>query len=188
MVDGERMIEYLDLDLALKRMRRNVARDAYPNRLDLRLLKRFPDQVKGRTFEHLQDTTLEWANGSVNFFLEPRGDKLVRPIAYLDVDIRLAYQALVDSVASTVEPYVNSNFDDVIFSHRIRSANAELMFEDPREAHGRFIERQHEEAHAKNFSHCVKLDVANYYERIDQHKLQQLLEKRGVPGVITSSL
>lgn len=182
------MMDYLDLDLSLKRMERNVAGDAFPNRLDLRLLKRFPEQVKERTLILLQDTSLEWANGSVKFFLEPRGDKLVRPIAYLDVDIRLAYQALVDSIASTVELYVNSDFNDVIFSHRIRSPNAELMFEDPREAHDRFIERQHEEAHVKNFTHCVKLDVANYYERIDHHKLQQLLEKRGVPGVITSTL
>ena len=181
-------MNHLDLDLALKRMVRNVAKDAFPNRLDLHLLRRFPDQVKERTSRLLQDTSLEWANGSLSVFYEPRGDKLVRPIGYLDVDVRLAYQYLVDCVASTVEPYVDSNFTGVIFSHRIRSPNAELMFEDPREAHDRFIDRQHEEARARNFSHCVKLDVANYYERIDQHKLQPLLEKRGVSGSVTSTL
>ena len=34
----------------------------------------------------------------------------------------------------------------------------------------------------------MKLDVASYYERIYHHKLQKLLERRNVPGAITSSL
>jgi len=178
----------LDLDLALKRIMRNVAIDAFPNKLDFRLLRQFPDVVKDRVSTLLQDTSLEWANGSMGVFYEPRGDKLMRPIGYLDVDVRLAYQALVDRVSSIVEPYVEATFASVIFSHRIRSGHAELMFDDPREAHDRFIDRQHEEARVGNFSHCVKLDVANYYERVDQHKLQQLLEKRGVSGSVTSTL
>ncbi|MFQ5872209.1 MAG: RNA-directed DNA polymerase [Dehalococcoidia bacterium] len=163
-------------------------REAFPNRLDSLLIRHLGDQIKSRVEELLRDETLDWANGSASFFDMPRGDKLVRPICYLDVDVRLAYQALVDAVAKVVEPYIEAEFGDWVLSHRMRSEASELMFRDSPDAHSRFIEIQHQHADARTFSHCVKLDVSNYYERIYHHKLSQLLQRLGVPGSVSPAL
>jgi len=178
----------VDLDLAVKRVRRNILRESFPNHLDALVISHYGEQVKSRTVELLQDETFDWANGSASFFDAPRGDKLVRPICYLDVDIRLTYQALVDAVAQVVEPYIQREFDEHVLSHRLRSETSELMFKDPLDAYSKFIEIQHHHADAKDFSHCVKLDASNYYERIYLHKLRQLLQRLGVPDAVYSAL
>ena len=180
---------YLDVDMAIKRVHRNIVRrGAFPNRLDAALLGKYPAEIKDRVNELLQDQAMTWANGSSRIFDLPRRDKLVRPICYMDMDVAVVYQALVDAIAKFVEPYLQAGFDDRVFSHRLKSDSSETMFRDYREAFSKFIEVQHQFATESVFSHCIKLDIANYYERIYHHKIQQLLEVRGVPAPVTSAV
>ena len=60
----------------------------------------------------------------------PRRDNLVRPICYLDLDIAVVYQALVDAVGKVVEPYLLAEFDDRVLGHRLKSDLSETMFRD----------------------------------------------------------
>lgn len=181
-------ISGLDLDLSLARVHRNMSTEAFPNGVDAALVHHLPNDVKDRARELLDDPEFDWANGASAYIDVPRGDNLVRPICYLDVDVRLVYQALVDIVASHVEPYLDGHFRGRVFSHQIASPTAHRMFRDHSEAHAEFLKAQHEQADGHAYSHCVKLDVANYYERIYQHKLHQLLERRGVPGIVNSAV
>ena len=179
----------LDVDLAIKRVHRNIVRrSAFPNRLDAALLRKFHNEIKDQVNGLLQDQAMEWANGSARFLDLPRRDKLTRPIGYLDLEVAVVYQALVDAVGKVVEPYLLAEFDDRVLSHRLKSDSSDTMFRDYAEAYSKFIEIQHQCADASSFSHCIKLDIANYYERIYHHKLQQLLEIRGVPGPVTSAV
>jgi hypothetical protein len=182
------LVSLVDLDLALKRVRRNISGGSFPNHLDARVIHHFGEQVKSRAEQLLVDGSFDWANGSAGFFDMPRGDKLVRPICYLDVDVRLVYQALVDAVAKKVEPYIEAEFNEQLLSHRIRSGASELMFRDPYDAYSTFIDIQHKHADANTFSHCLKLDVSVYYERIYHHKLQQLLQRFPIPGAVCTAL
>ena len=180
---------YLNVDMAIKRVHRNIVRrGAFPNRLDAALLRKFPKQIRDHVNELLQHQAMEWANGSARFFDLPRRDKLVRPICYLDLDVAVVYQTLVDAVGKFVEPYLLAEFDDRVLGHRLNSDSSETMFRDHSEAFSKFIEIQHQYATASSFSHCIKLDIANYYERIYHHKLQQLLEVHGVPGPVNSAV
>lgn len=178
----------VDLDVAIQRVYRNIIAGSFPNHLDAAILKQFPIDVKNRVEQLLNDDTMEWANGSARFFDLPKRDGLVRPICYLDVDVAVAFQALVDAATTPIEQHISSIYDDNILSHRLKSASSPVMFLPSSETYGRFVDIQHRMAHSKAYSHCLKLDIANYYERIYHHKLQQLLERRGVPGVITSAL
>lgn len=178
----------LDLDLAIERVYRNIRAGCFPNRLDAAIVKHFPDKVKERVKELLEDTTADWANGSARFFDLPKQNGLTRPICYIDVDIVVAYQALVDQIGTVIEPYIVSEFDDRILSHRLGQNASLTMFESSAEAYKGFIKRQHELAKSDKYSYCVRLDIANYYERIYLHKLQQLLERRSVPAIVTTAL
>ena len=186
--NGDALLSSLDLGLALKRVRRNILGESFPNHLDALIVGRYGEDVKNRAAELLQDDTLDWANSSASFFDLPRGDSLVRPICYLDVDIRVVYQALVDAVATAIEPYIQEEFDERLFSHRLRSGDSELMFQDPVDAYSRFVETQHQHSEARAFSHCLKLDISNYYERIYHHKLQQLLQRLHAPDLVYTAL
>ena len=149
MTDQVRTLGFADLvnpDIAIKRVYRNIVRGSRSNRLDASIAKQFPEEIKRRVTELLNESSMEWANRSASFFDLPRRDKLVRPICYLDLDVSVAYQALVDKVSEVVEPYIQSHFNNIVLSHRLRSYTSELMFRDPKEAFGKFIELHHQQA------------------------------------------
>ena len=167
----------LNLDVAISRVYRNIISGCFPNRLDAAILRCFPNDVKSRVEQLLKNTTMDWANGSARFFDLPKQDGLVRPICYINVAVVVAYQALVDVVSTVIEPYVSLNFEDRILSHRLRALSSPAMFQRSQEAYSNYINVQHKLANSGQYSHCLRLDIANYYERIYHHKLQQLLER-----------
>ena len=178
----------LNLDTAVNRVLRNIAFNSFPNRLDQAIGIQFRNDLSKRVETLLDDTTMDWANGSARFFDLPKPGGSVRPICYLDLDVAVSYQALVEAVGKVVEPYVSNEFGDRILSHRLQVDASPAMFRDHSEAYRTFIEIQHNSASSGNYSHCLKLDIANYYERIYHHKLQQLLERLQVPAVITTAV
>ena len=182
------IISELNLDLAIDRVHRNITSGCFPNRLDAATIKLFRNDVKKRVAELLEDTTIDWANGSARFFDLPKQDGLVRPICYIDLDVAVAYQALVDAASKTIEPYITSVFENRVLSHRLQAPPSANMFQSSSDAYKKYINIQHDLAHSGTYSHCVRLDIANYYERVYQHKLQQLLERRSVPGIVTTAL
>lgn len=182
------LLSHLDIDTAMQRVYRNIQTGPIPNRLDATIIKRYPNEVRDRVSSLLEDTSMDWANGAARYFDLPKQDGLVRPICYVDIDVAVAYQALVDATSKVIEPYISRLLDDKVLSCRIRSSTSHTMFKPPSDTYRRFIEIQHKIANDKTFDYCLRLDIANYYERIYQHRLQHLLETRGVPGVITGSL
>ncbi len=182
------LASHLDLDLAIERVYRNIGSGCFPNRLDAAMIKNFKIDVKTRVTELLNDLKMDWANGTARYFDLPKQDGLVRPICYLDVEVAVAYQALVDAATASLEPYISEKFDDRILSHRLRSPNSEVMFQRPSESYRRYLDIQNEQSKSREYSHCLKLDISNYYERIYHHKLQQLLERRGVPSAVTTAI
>ena len=182
------LTSYIDLDLAIERVYRNIGSGCFPNRLDAAMIKNFKNDVKVRVMELLSDPKMDWANGTARYFDLPKQDDLVRPICYLDVEVAIAYQALVDAATTSIEPYISARFDDRILSHRLRSLKNEAMFQRPSESYRRYLDIQHEQSKSRTYSYCLRLDISNYYERIYHHKLQQLLERRGVPGTITTAI
>ena len=178
----------VDLDLAIRRVRGNIKSSAFPNHVDATILQRFPGDVKKRVEKLLDDATMDWANGSAKVFDLPKNDGLVRPICHMDVEVAVAYQALVDAASTTIERHISAKYEDRILSHRLKAPPSPTMFLPSSETYKKFIDLQHQTAASGMYSHCLRLDIANYYERIYQHKLQQLLERHDVPGVITSAL
>ena len=178
----------LDLDVAIARVRKNIITGCFPNRLDAAILQHFPGDVKARIETLLEDETMDWANGSARFFDLPKQDGLVRPVCYMDIEIAVVYQALVDSVSNSSEQYISDEFENQVLSHRLDGQNSHTMFQRSSESYKNYVRIQHNLANSGVYSHCIKLDIANYYERIYHHKLQQMLDRRGVPGAITTAL
>ena len=178
----------LDLDLAINRVRAGILSGCFPNRLDAAIIKHLRSDVKCRVEQLLGDDSMDWANGSARFFDLPKQDGLVRPICYMDVDVAVTYQALVDAASSLIEKHMSPVLQDRVLSHKLTKPSTATMFEPPSQAYRNYIKIQHQMASSGKYSHCLRLDVANYYERIYQHKLRHLLDRYNVPGVIATAL
>ena len=174
-LEGQNNLEFnnvLDLDLAIERVRRNIGSGCFPNRLDAAMIKYFRNDIKDKVSELLSNLSMEWANGAARYFDLPKQDDLVRPICYLDVEVAIAYQALVDAATTNIEPYISTRFDDRILSHRLRSFKSEAMFQRPSESYRRYLDIQHEQSRSRTYSHCLRLDISNY-SRLCTHDSQK---------------
>ena len=182
------VLSHLDIDTAINRVHRNILTGPVPNRLDALIVRVYQNEVRERVKSLFDDTSMDWANGTARFFDLPKRDGLVRPICYIDPDVAIAYQALVDATSKTIEPHISTTFDGRVLSSKLRSFTSQVMFKRTSDSYGQFIAIQHEIAHNKTYAYCLRLDIANYYERIYHHKLQQLLDTREVPAVVTAAL
>lgn len=99
----------------------------------------------------------------------PKKSALSRPGSIMLPVDRLLYQVIVDQIAQEIEDDIDRNH---VFSNVYDdSAN---MFE----AHGKSYEKFRDYFHngIKKYKYCLKMDVASYFESINQHSLINLLK------------
>lgn len=98
----------------------------------------------------------------------PKKSRLSRPGAILLPLDRLLYQILIDSMSSIIE----NNIDrDHVFSN-VYINNSE-MFENHSDSFKEFKEQIF--TNTETYEYCLKMDVASYFESINQHVLINLL-------------
>lgn len=126
-------------------------------------------------------------NGSYNPNLPytisvPKKNGFVRPGSILQPFDRFLYQALVDNVSQTLE----NNLDRKrVFSH-IVSDDPRRMFVPPDEC-WKVLQEKLKDISEKG-THIIKADISNYFERIPQHHLVNLMKSTGCPGEIVNLL
>lgn len=112
----------------------------------------------------------------------PKERFFTRPGSILMPADRFLYQALVDSVMETLE----DNLDrERSFSH-VPSDDQDEMFEPNHESWERFQGRIAEICDDSDF--LLKADVSNYFERLPQHHLVNLMTNAGCPSEVVKLL
>jgi hypothetical protein len=111
-----------------------------------------------------------------------------RPGAVPEIDDRIVYQYLVDDLAHAVEPSLVSVAEGVVHSYRYAGdRTAPEMFADIETAsYGTFQQKVAAIGERQDF--LVVADVADFYERLYHHVLENLLRGLGAPGETVSSV
>lgn len=166
--------EDLNWERAYKRVLKNSHSDFVPLRYDFWLLQKNPDAFIAKAKENLSQ---EHYNPAPLKIIEvPKSDLTTRPAAIAELDDRIIYQSLVDSIAEIVEPQIET----CVYSHRLTDDyNSEQMYRDYDETYGAFLNEQKKICESGEYDFVVAADVASYYERIYHHKLVQLLDGMG---------
>lgn len=109
----------------------------------------------------------------------PKGRGFTRPGSILSPVDRFVYQALIDLCTATIDEQVDRTR---VFSH-VFSQNEHHLFQPAHECWQRYQNAVRELCYAGGF--IVKADISNYFERIPQHHLINLLSSAGcLPGVV----
>jgi hypothetical protein len=168
-------ISLLDFPRALKRIEHDVQTDfvfaphlnAVYRQASSELTDRLTGNLKSGHFEPRLPITLEI----------PKQHLFSRPGSILWPADRLAYQAVVDSIAPTADQALDRSR---VFSSQLLSPDPDgFMFQPAGESYAAFRGAVLEHCGDKKFSHVVKADVSAYYERIYQHILVNLLTSSG---------
>lgn len=110
----------------------------------------------------------------------PKERGFARPGSILLPPDRLVYQLLIDTASAILEDQLDRNRT---FSH-VLVHQPDAMFEPAHESWGRFQARVLEMCRASPY--VVKADIANYFERIPQHHLINLMSSSGCPGPVVN--
>ncbi len=166
--------ENLNWERAYKRVLKNSHSDFVPLRYDYWLLRENESKFIDKAKENLSQ---DHYNPSPLKIIEvPKSDLTTRPAAIAELDDRIIYQSLVDSIAEIVEPQIET----CVYSHRLtEDYNSEQMYRDYDETYGAFLIEQKKVCKDGTYDFVVIADVASYYERIYHHRLVQLLDGMG---------
>ncbi len=110
----------------------------------------------------------------------PKPTGLTRPGAILKPKDRFVYQFLADILA----PIAEGNIDRArTFSNVLLSPDPEFsMFEDHHRCRNRLKEKIKQYSEDSRWSHAIRADVANFFERLYQHVLINLLRSAECPS------
>lgn len=169
------ILEMLDYDLALKRVRNDLQSDfIYAPHLAAvfiaaadELKTRLDSQLRSGTFEPRLPITLE----------VPKASGFTRPGSILWPLERLSYQLVVDAIAPVAEKTLDRRR---VYSHvLLKEDPAGFMFVPSGQCYSDFRSSLLKLCEDVAFSHAVVADVASFFERLYQHVLINLLNSAG---------
>lgn len=110
----------------------------------------------------------------------PKPSGLSRPGSILKPADRFIYQALIDVIAVDLEKTINR---DRVFSYVLLNPDHEFkMFEEHHKCWDKLHEKINNICNDDFFSHAIRADIANYFERLNQHILINLLRASDCPS------
>lgn len=113
------------------------------------------------------------------------GPNYSRPGSILMPKDRLFYQALVDQAAPIVEAKTDVTRS---FSHTLAPAGGANMFLPTRTCWNRLQKANQEYATKPGAKYILKMDIANYFGSVNQHRLINVLNDVAYPGPLLSRL
>ncbi|MBL7174759.1 MAG: hypothetical protein ISS66_02930 [Desulfobacteraceae bacterium] len=176
------VLDTINSELALRRIRRDTLSDFIVAPHYNAIFVRAGDELWGRTSEQLRSGTY---SPQLPLTLPvPKPGGFTRPGSILQPIDRLVYQALADLVAPILEEQMDRKRS---FSHVLTSSTeSDQMFEPESQSWDQMQARLQKIAAMGGW--FVKADVANYFERIPQHHLINLMTATGCRTEITRLL
>lgn len=190
-------VKKIDWTLALKRISQDVRTDfihaphisAIYAQAGEALVEQVKHDLKAGAYRCGEPVTVEVpktfriavADGKGNVF----GPNYSRPGSILLPSDRLFYQALADQAALVIDQATDH---DRSFSHRLGDANSPAMFHSSRSCWNELQEINREHARTKGVKFALRVDIANYFGSLNQHKLINVLIDRGYPTSLANKL
>lgn len=113
------------------------------------------------------------------------GPNYSRPGSILLPRDRLFYQALADQAAPVID---RATDHERSFSHKLGDASSPAMFHSSRSCWNELQEVNRAHARTKGVKFALRVDIANYFGSLNQHKLINVLIDRGYPTSLANKL
>lgn len=160
------LVNKIDFNKSIKRIKSDVKSDfIFAPHLDIIydygfqiLIENLKNKLINRNFECSSLITLDI----------PKKSRLSRPGFILLPFDRLLYQSLVDYMMYKIESNIDRKH---VFSHVY--IDTPDMFENPAESYNKFKDYKNE--NAARYEYCIRMDIASYFESINQHFLINLV-------------
>jgi hypothetical protein len=172
------IIGLIDTNLSLGRIRRDLNSDFILSPHYAAVFAHANDDLWEQTKSSLRSGCFE---PELPITIEvPKLTGLTRPGSILKPMDRLVYQTLIDVIAPTAERYIDRSRT---FSHVLVDPDPEYqMFKNDHDCWNNLHESIKQYSEDPNWSHAIRADVANFFERLYQHVLINLLRSSDCPS------
>lgn len=190
-------VKNIDWSLALKRIAQDVRTDfihaphisvIYAQAGDA-LIEQVTGELKSGKFRSGEPVTVEVPKTFRVAVADRRkgllGPNYSRPGSILLPGDRLFYQALADEAVPVVDKATDHERS---FSHQLAYASSSAMFRSSRKCWNDLQDANRTHARAKSVKYVLRVDIANYFGSLNQHKLINVLGDRGYPGHLAAKL
>jgi hypothetical protein len=190
------LLKQIDWELALARIIQDLRSDfiyaphlgfVYRKAQD-RLIEQVSSRLAGGTYSVGLPLTIEVPKTyriRVKASIKRLGPNYSRPGSILLPHDRLLYQALADKAG----PLVKASTDSArSFSHLLEGPDSPSMFAPTRKCWAKLQKALTNYSKPNSVRYVLKLDVANYFGSLNQHKLINVLQDPGYPGGLASRL
>jgi hypothetical protein len=190
------LLKRIDWELALARIIQDLRSDfIYAPHLSFiyrkaqdRLIDRVRSRLASGTYSVGLPLTIEVPKTyriRVKASIRRLGPSYSRPGSILLPHDRLLYQALADQAGPIVKASTDSTRS---FSHLLEESNSPSMFAPTRKCWAKLQKALTNYSKPNSVRYVLKLDVANYFGSLNQHKLINVLQDAGYPGGLASRL
>jgi Reverse transcriptase (RNA-dependent DNA polymerase) len=178
------ILDTLDTDVALGRIKRDLISDFIPSPHYAVVFEHAGADLFDLLRTRLISGQYEPQSPIVLEVLKASG--ATRPGAVLVPEDRLIYQLLADALAPVIETQIAR---DRVYSNVVRNPDPQFaMFEDQGQAWRSMLAYVNECCAEAGVNFVLKADVANFFERLYQHKLINLLSSAGSASETVSLL
>jgi hypothetical protein len=190
-------VKKIDWPLALKRISQDVRTDfihaphvtAIYTQAGESLVDQVTRELKAGTYRSGEPVTVEVpktfriavADGKNTAY----GPNYSRPGSILLPMDRLFYQALADQAAPVIE---HATDHERSFSHQLAGPSSTAMFYSSRTCWNELQDANRVHARARGVKYVLRVDIANYFGSLNQHKLINVLSDGGYPAPLASKL
>ncbi len=169
----------LDWKLAVQRLAKDMRDDFWPDPLAFKDLLGSGESAPAR-LQPLLKTYKPRRGASYHI---PKANFTIRDSIHISALDRIVYQALIDRLIVSIDPYLSSG----VFSHRFRGPAARWIFHSGVSQWKKFREAVKTELLAKPASWLVVTDLSQYFETIRFRFLKRQLEQV-LGGALTADL
>jgi hypothetical protein len=165
------ILEQIDPDLALGRIQTNLKTDFIFSPHYAAIFEYVGDELWEQLHSNLRSGNFE---PELPITVEvPKANEITRPGSILRPADRFIYQALIDVIAPIAETKIDRSR---VFSHVLLDSDPEYrMFETSNVCWDRLQESIRRNCNDSRWTHAIRTDVANFFERLYQHVLINLL-------------
>ena len=178
----KQILDSIDHQIAIKRIQNDIKSDFIIAPHYNAIFLKASDELWARTYECLNSGSYETSLPLTMSI--PKKGGFARPGSILYPTDRLVYQVLADSTASIIEEQIDRtrNFSNIYLNDDPNG----FMFESPHDSWGKYKSRIAELCNGGGY--FIKSDIANYFERIPQHHLINLLHASGCKTEVVNLL
>lgn len=170
------------VEWAVKHIIKKNDTDIFPQPLEIRAIKDFPDEVVNYLCG-IDINAYKWKD--CRRFIIPKAENSYRIATQLHIVDSIMFAAIIYEFGQKIEKRRVPVAQNIVFSSRFKPKKSGTFYRDDVNWNSFWI---HCDQMSRQYKYATYLDISDFYNQIYHHTIEQQLNESGIPKEVTSSI